>query len=190
LKLRSLSVAAAVGFVNREQGLVELRLLERVVPVTEDPRSTRRRTYRVADNFLAFWLGTVDRYRGEIERRLGPTILPVIRAGLDDNMGPVWEEAFRVHLRRLAAAGELGPDVVAVGRWWREDGGRELDAVVLSGRSRTPSLVGEAKWASSVDARRLEAVLRRRAARLGDVPGELRLAVCAGGRYGTPQRTR
>jgi len=46
--------------------------------------------YRVADNFLAFWLGVVDRYRAEIERGLGATILPVLLESLDDHMGPVW----------------------------------------------------------------------------------------------------
>ncbi|MGH3993909.1 MAG: AAA family ATPase, partial [Pseudonocardiaceae bacterium] len=67
--------------------LVSLRLVERMVPVTEDPRRTRRRVYRIADNFLAFWLGVLDRYRGEVERGLGKSILPVLLASLNDHMG-------------------------------------------------------------------------------------------------------
>jgi len=73
-----------------------------------DPRRTRRRTYRIADNFLAFWLGLLDRFRPEIERGLGESILDVLLASLDDHMGRPWEEAFRDHLRRRAAAGDLG----------------------------------------------------------------------------------
>lgn len=125
--------------------LIGLRLVERIVPVTEDPRRTRRRIYRVADNFLAFWLGIVNRCRAEIERGLGATILNVVLADLDDHLGRAWEEAFRLHLRRLAAAGNLGGDVVAVGPWWREGEAGELDAVVLAGRDRAATLVGEAK---------------------------------------------
>lgn len=163
--------------------LVELRLVERLVPVTEDPRRTRRRLYRLADPFLAFALGPLDPYRGEIERGLGPVVMPVILDRLDAHMGRWWEEAVRRHLRRLARQGVLGDGVVAVGPWWREGPAPvELDAVVLSGLRRTPTLVAEAKWARRVDARRLVRDLARHAAALPgltDPPSDLRFAVAA-----------
>jgi AAA+ ATPase superfamily predicted ATPase len=159
--------------------LIELRLVERLVPVTEDPRRSKRRIYRIADNFLAFWLGTVDRYRDQIERGLGRAVLPSLVSGLDDLMGPRWEHAMRLHLTRLASEGELGPDIVAIGPWWSTDSSVEIDAVVLRGRDRVASIVGEAKWARSIHASRLEAELRRKAEALprpGDPPG---LAIAA-----------
>ena len=159
--------------------LIELRLIERLVPVTEDPRRSRRRLYRISDNFLAFWLGIVDRYRAEIERGLGKTVMNAVLAELDDHMGAVWEEAFRDHLRRLAAEGALGDDVVAVGRWWKETGEDEIDAVVLAGRSREATLVGEAKWAKVIDARPVLRTLERKAQGLPRVRHPLRLAICA-----------
>jgi AAA+ ATPase superfamily predicted ATPase len=160
--------------------LVRLGLLDRVAPVTEDPRRTRRRAYRILDNFLAFWLGVVDRYRTEIERGLGSSILPVLIRDLDDHAGPRFEEAFRMHLRLLADAGELGGDVVAVGPFWTQaEAPVEIDAVVLSGRDRRVSLVGEAKWARRVDARPLRRDLERRAAALPRVRDDLRYAICA-----------
>lgn len=158
--------------------LIELRLVERILPVTETGR-TRRRIYRIADNFLAFYLGLLSRHRGEIERGLGDSILPVLVNGLDDHLGPVYEESLRDHLRREAAAGRLRPEVVAVGPWWRDDGGDEIDAVVLAGRSRTPVLVGEAKWARTVDAARVRHQLERKAAALGADPDRLEYLVCA-----------
>lgn len=160
--------------------LVALRLVERVVPVTEDPRRTRRRVYRIADNFLAFWLGVLDRCRPEIERGLGQSILPVLLSSLDDHMGGPWEQAFRDHLRRMATAGELGDDIVAVGPFWTSaEDPAEMDAVALAGRRREAVLLGEAKWAKRVNAARLRAELERKAAALPRLANELRYAICA-----------
>ncbi|TAN26310.1 MAG: ATP-binding protein [Actinomycetota bacterium] len=157
--------------------LTELRLVERIVPVTEDGKVSRRARYRIADNFLAFWLGTIDLYKTEIERGLGETILPVICASLDDFMGARWEESFRDHLRHLASSGEFG-EIVAVGRFW--SGGKdEIDAVCLAGRNREAVLVGEAKWAHRINAPATESALARKSASLPRVRDPLRIAICA-----------
>jgi hypothetical protein len=159
--------------------LVELRLVERVVPVTENPARTRRRTYRIADNFLAFWLGLLDRHRSAIGRGLGSQVAPVLVRELDDHMGDPWETAFRAQLVRLAAAGQLGADVLDVGRWWRDSPSVEIDAVALAGRERQPVLVGEAKWARRVDARRIVRELRDKSAALPGAGENVRYAVAA-----------
>lgn len=160
-----------------------LRLVDRVLPVTEDERSTRRRCYRIADNFLAFWLGVLSRHRNQIDLDLGRSLLLVLMRELDDHMGPRWEEAFRLHLRRLADQGRLGEEVVAIGPFWssRTEGqDAEIDAVVLSGRERSASLVGEAKWARRVDARRILPALGAKAqAALPKLLPDFRLAIAA-----------
>lgn len=160
--------------------LIELRLVDRDVPVTDDPRRTRRRVYRIADNFLAFWLGVVDRHGTEIERGLGASVTPAIVDALDHHAGPRWEAAVHEHLRRLARAGDLGDEVVAVGRWWRDRPEPiEIDAVVLATRHRHPVLVGEVKWAPNVDGARIAHGLRQRAAHLPDADDKVRLAIAA-----------
>ena len=159
--------------------LVELRLVERVVPVTENHAQTRRRAYRIADNFLSFWLGLLDRHRSAIERGLGRQVLPTLMEQLDDHMGAPWEAAFREHLIRMAAAGELGDGIVDVGRWWRDAPPVEIDAVVLAGRQREAVVVGEAKWARRVNAERLRRELERKAEALPRRAPTLRYAVCA-----------
>ena len=160
--------------------LVALRLVERLAPVTEDPRRTRRRIYRIADNFLAFWLGLLDRYRPEIERGLGESILPVLIESIDDYMGGPWEEAFRDHLRRLSAGGALGADVVAIGPFWTAAADpTEIDAVALAGRGREAVLLGEAKWARRVDGARLRAELERKAQAVPRLSAAPRYAACA-----------
>ncbi len=158
--------------------LVELRLVEQLVPVTEHPDKTRRKIYRVADNFLAFWLGYVERYRSQIERGLGSAVAELLESAIDDAMGGPWEEAFRLHLIRRSVAGEQ-PMIAALGRWWNEDSSVEIDAVGLSGRSRTPVLFGEAKWARREDAQALVRALDRKADSVPGVGEERVFAVCA-----------
>jgi uncharacterized protein len=161
------------------QRLIELRLIERVRPVTEEHSRSLRRSYRIADNFLAFWLGIVEPYRAEIERGLGPGILSPLIAQLDDHMGARWEEAFRAHLRRLAAAGELGPEIVRIGAFWSARPPVEIDAVALAGRREEAVLVGEAKWSRSLDATRTLRELERKAEALPRAAPNIRCAVCA-----------
>ena len=160
--------------------LIELRLVERIVPITEAGSRTRRRSYRIADNFLAFWLGIVEPYRAEIERGLGNTILSPMIERLSEHMGGRYEEAFRAHLRRLANAGALSRgDIVRIGAFWSERPPVEIDAVVLAGRREEATLVGEAKWARAVDGTRLARELERKAEALPRVAPDVSYALCA-----------
>jgi AAA+ ATPase superfamily predicted ATPase len=166
--------------------LMALRLVERVVPVTEQQSGTRRRIYRVSDNFLAFWLGLVDRFRPEIERGLGGSILPVLMDGLDDALGKPWEQAFRDHLRALAAAGALGEGVVSIGSWWNSDSSVEIDAVALAGRTRVPVLAGEAKWSRTIDGPRILRQLQAKTSAMPQGAHVDRFALCARERVENP----
>lgn len=183
-KFNEIKDAVGIDPTRVLERLVELRLAERIVPVTDDPEKTRRKAYAITDNLLAFLLGPFDRYRGEIERGGGDAVLPIVMAGLNETIGPRWEDAMRWHLRRLvreAAGGDgvLGSGAHTVGPWWRDgEGGGELDAVVLGGRDRHPLVLAEAKWAGTVGARRIEAELLRKAALVGAGP-EVRLAIAA-----------
>ena len=154
-------------------------------------RDARHRLYRIADNFLAFWLGVLARHRSQIDLGLGRTILPVLLRELDDYLGPRWEEAFRLHLRRLADERDLGEDILAIGPFWTAaegaQGQNEIDAVVLAARDRAASLVGEAKWARRVDGRRSRWELEQKARA---APGAPRSALRRGRAGGGGRRRR
>jgi uncharacterized protein len=144
--------------------LRELDLVERVLPVgpNADPR---RAYYRVADNFLAFWLSIVEPHRPAISRRLGRSVTDVLVQQFDDFMGDRWEEAFRAHLAEAFADHPRVYPMVELGRFWKQYGQDpcEIDAVILSGRERRLTLAGEAKWARSEDGRRMLRDLHRKA---------------------------
>jgi len=169
--------------------LIQLRLVERLVPVTDSDRS-RRRIYRVADNFLDFWLSCLSRHGTEIERDMGSGVVSTLIQQLDDHMGGAWEQAFRIHLRALANLGFL-KNIVALDRFWRDPEGDpetgagfrpsiEIDAVALAGLSRQPVLAGEAKWARVVDAERIRTSLEEKARWIpGAHPADMHFTVCA-----------
>jgi hypothetical protein len=161
--------------------LLEAHLIERLAPVTEDPDRSRRRLYRIADNFLAFYLGPVRRHRTEIERGHGRSVMPALCRELDNYMGPAFEEAFRQCLWRMAEEGALGSDIVAIGPWWSGDSQEEIDAVVLAQHelTRVPVAVGEAKWKRVVNGSSIRSRLIAKAAALTDDVDRLSYVVCA-----------
>jgi AAA+ ATPase superfamily predicted ATPase len=148
------------------QATQELDLVEKVEPVRAHADS-RRALYRVADNFLAFWLGVVEPHRSAITRGIGGQIAAVMERQLDEFMGDRWEEALRAHLVRVAGDLDLPEPVTEVGRFWKtrtrpDEDPCEMDAVALVGLGRRVGLVGEAKWARSEDGRRIVRTLQRK----------------------------
>ena len=169
--------------------LIELRLVERLQPVTEEGTRSRRRIYRLADNFMAFWLGHVLPHRAAIDAGLGDSACDLVMARLAGFLGPRFEEAFRLHLRRMAAQGALGEGVLAVGAFWAHEnppapGGErndtEIDAVVLAGARRDAVLAGEAKLHHSISAPPLLRALERKTELLPRRASTMRLALAAG----------
>jgi hypothetical protein len=161
--------------------LAEARLVERLAPVDEDQTKSRRKIYRIADNFLAFYLGPVRRHQTEIERGYGERVMPALRRELDDHLGIPYEEAFREHLWEQAGTGVLGDHVVAIGPWWRSGGQDQIDAVVLAQPelTRIPVAVGESKWSKSVSGPRTKAKLAAKSAALTSAVDQLRYIICA-----------
>jgi len=142
-------VFADIDISRQLDRLLEIELVVREVPVTEDPDRSRRAVYRIGDNFLNFWFRFVYRRRSDIAAGMGKEIVDrVILPRLSDHMGEPWELMCRDFVRRHAASGGLGVNVSTVGRWWSRDSSAEVDIVGLDDRKVV--LAGSVKWSSAV----------------------------------------
>lgn len=166
------------------RALQDLQLIHRIQPVRSKP-DARRAVYRVADNFLDFWLSLVEPFRENIAWGMGSDVAAIIEDGFSDFMGRRWEEAFRRHLAGVAQADDRLRPVAGIGQFWKpgtqlDVDPCELDAVVLSGRARTVTCVGEAKWSATASGSRLLRGLERKAIESGlPLADSLVYALCA-----------
>ncbi|HFD40853.1 MAG TPA: ATP-binding protein [Anaerolineae bacterium] len=141
--------------------LMDLRLVERHVPVTErHPHKSRKGLYRISDPYFRFWFRFVHPQRSALEEGraqavLEQQILPV----LDHFTSLTFEEICRQHVWRMAL-----PFVPQrVGAWW--DRHTEIDVAAV-GKAEDALLVGECKWSARPVGANILDDLKRKAARL------------------------
>ena len=122
-----------------------LRLVERVVPVTESkPHKSRRGVYRLRDQFFRFWFRFVHPNRTLLEQGGAQIALDrLVAPQLDSFTAPVFEEICRQFLWRLGLAGDLPFLPLRIGGWWRA--GEEIDAIAIG---QEAALLVECKWTS------------------------------------------
>jgi AAA+ ATPase superfamily predicted ATPase len=127
------------------QWLEEMQVIARVVPATErNPQRSKRVLYRIVDPYVAFWHRTVSRLVNagsvglvEPERLWNEVVVP----GLDDYMGPVFEEICRDFVRR---SDRLPVSPFRVGEWWDAGSTNQVDIVATGVKGEL--LVAECKW--------------------------------------------
>lgn len=130
--------------------LREMRIVERVLPVTAAP-TAQGGVYRLADGFFRFWFRFVFRFQDDLSSGLRPTDLydTEVRPALADHVAPVFEQVCRGWVRA-----EMGAVATRVGSWWgrarddlRRTGERQSEEIDVVGMARgRVTLVGECKW--------------------------------------------
>ncbi|MBW3602782.1 MAG: ATP-binding protein, partial [Actinobacteria bacterium] len=107
-------------------GLEALGLVDRVTPVGEEPRRTRRVRYRVRDGFLRLWLSVVLPHREAFELGRGGQVLAANRHLVADSQGYGLRSVVRDWLAARTGA--------VCGPWWGAGaGGAAVDALALRG---------------------------------------------------------
>ena len=125
--------------------LVDLDLLEREVPVTEEnPEKSKRGLYKIKDNFMLFWFRFVYPNMGLIESGNEQAAMNRIRANLVDNhISYIYEDVCREKMWQMAAAGQWDFLFDKVGRWW--NGNTEIDLIALDSQGAN-IIFGECKY--------------------------------------------
>ena len=125
--------------------LIDLDILEREVPVTEDsPEKSKRGLYKIKDNYLRFWFAFVYPNMSFIESGHGRIVMDKIRKGLVRNhIAFVYEDVCRERMWEMNAEGVWPFYFSKLGRYW--DSKEEIDIVAIDPDGKN-LILGECKY--------------------------------------------
>ena len=127
--------------------LIDLDILEREVPATEDkPEKSKMGLYKIKDNYIRFWFRFIYPYRSYIEMDNTDFVMQKIKSGFVANHAAyVYEDICRrEYMPDLVANGIWSFTPTRIGRWWdRSD--TEIDIVAIDENSDNV-IFGECKF--------------------------------------------
>jgi hypothetical protein len=125
--------------------LVQLELVERLVPVTETKPISKHSMYRVKDPLLRFWFRFVLPNKSSLEIGNTGDILAFIKAHLSEHASIEFE---KLCSEFLLASKPFPLSLAKVGRWWHKD--VEIDIVGIDPIAKS-IVFGECKFQDEVD---------------------------------------
>jgi len=125
--------------------LIDLDILEREVPVTEEnPEKSKRGLYKIKDNYIRFWFAFVYPNRSFLESGNDRIVMDKIRKGLITNHTAfVYEDVCREQMWELNADGTWPFNFSKIGRYW--DSQTEIDIAALDPEGDN-LILGECKY--------------------------------------------
>lgn len=139
------------------QTLIDLQIIRKDYPFGEDPGSSRKGVYRIADFFYHFWYRFVFPHKPEIETGSGHVVADneVFGEQLSTYVGkPPFEAVCLQYLNRLNRIGRLPFPATSHGTWWGNDPKTKQQAdfdIVMANKSTGKIILGECKWKNSLD---------------------------------------
>lgn len=120
--------------------LLELDILERIIPITEDnPQKSKKGLYFIKDNFFKFWFSYVYPFQSYLEIENKKFVIDKIKADFNIIVSQIFEKiAIEITLRS-----KLPFEIKKIGKWW--DNNNEID-VAATGNNEI--LFGECKWSN------------------------------------------
>lgn len=125
--------------------LIDLDILEREVPVTEEnPEKSKRGLYKIKDNYIRFWFAFVYPNMSFIESGNSSIVMDKIHKGLiSGHTAFVYEDICRERMWDLNAGGCWPFHFSKIGRWW--NGKDEIDIAAVDSEGNN-LILGECKY--------------------------------------------
>lgn len=157
------------GYFNM---LIDLGLLERKVPVTEDkPEKSKMGLYFIKDNFFRFWFKYVFANQNFLEMGNTDYVMQKLKSELDEFVSLTFEDITPDVLFKGKMIKELPFEPERWGRWW--DKRDEIDLLAINAKDKKALFI-ECKWSRKlVDIDVLED-LKRKANRVKWLSGRRR----------------
>ncbi len=147
-KLSAISTVLEIkstGLTKYLKTLIDLDILEREVPVTEEnPENSKKGLYRIKDNYIRFWFAFVYPNMSFIESGNSRIVMNKIRKGLiSGHTAFVYEDVCRERMWDLNAEDCWPFHFSKIGRWW--DGKNEIDIAAIDPEEKN-LILGECKF--------------------------------------------
>lgn len=144
-KIASALELKQTGLTRYLKTLVDLDILEREVPITEEnPEKSKRGLYRIKDNFIWFWFKFIYPNLSMIESGHASLVMKKIRQNfIDNHVSFIYEDVCLETLWQMNANEVWNFSFEKAGRWW--DGQSEIDLVALDSVGKN-IIFGECKY--------------------------------------------
>lgn len=133
------------GLTKYLKTLIDLDILEREVPVTEEnPEKSKMGLYKIKDNFILFWFKFIYPNLSFIESGNKELAMKKIKANLTDgHISYVYEDICIEEMWKLNAEEKWNFTFDRVGRWWNNN--KEIDIVAFDSTG-ADIIFGECKY--------------------------------------------
>jgi AAA+ ATPase superfamily predicted ATPase len=133
------------------KNLIEIGLIKRSVPITENIKSRKGRYY-ISDNFLKFWFKYIYPNLSSIEERIFS--ISIIKKDYNNYLSFVFEDVAKEFISRTKLF-----NFTKIGKWWHKD--KEIDIIALNEHNKK-ILFCECKWQENVNAGQVAAKLHEK----------------------------
>ena len=127
------------------QILINLDILEREVPVTEEnPEKSKKGQYKIKDNYINFWFKFIYPNKSFIEIGEEEIVMKKIKENFVDNYVPfIYEDICKEKMWNMNLNGDFEIIYDKIGRWWNNK--EEIDLVGIDTTSNN-IIFGECKY--------------------------------------------